>query len=381
MEEPEAAVLDPGPGSSGGPGGDSAPAPAESPPAPPWLRITAGAALALVLLAGAVAVLRPFLAPVTWAAILAFALWPATRWLRRRVGGRRTLVALSMTALVLLAVVGPLTAATAGLVEEVRAAARRIETLEEQPPRPPAWLTGLPVIGDRIAALPRYLDPEVLEAWLRDNVRLVQDLVLQAAGRVGRNVLGTGIALLVLFYFFRDGDVIVAQIRRAAQHLGGETLGRRLDAVGGTIRAVVYGLLVTAAVQGVLAAVGYAMAGVSAPILLGMVTGLLALVPYGTSLVMVPAALWLLFQGETVAGVGLLLWGSLIVASVDNVLRPLFISGAIRVPYLLVFFGVLGGISAFGLVGVFVGPVLLSALFALWREWIEDGARAPLLDR
>ncbi len=144
--------------------------------------------------------------------------------------------------------------------------------------------------------------------------------------------------------------------------------------MGGTIRAVVYGLLITAVVQGLLAAVGYAVAGVAAPILLGIVTGLLALVPYGTSVVMVPAALWLLFQGETLAGVGLLLWGTLIVASVDNLLRPLFISGAIRVPYLLVFFGVLGGLVSFGLVGVFVGPVLLSALFALWREWVEDGA-------
>ncbi len=377
MDHPRAAVDEPVESTASDEGPGPA-APPESRPPAPWLQVTVGAVLVLALLAGALAVLRPFLVSLTWAAVLAFALWPPTRWLRRRVGGRRTLAALLMTALVLLAVIGPLAAVTAGLVEEVRGAAQRIEALQEEPPQPPAWLTGLPVIGGRIAALPRYLDPEVLEAWLRDNVRLVQDLALQTAGRVGRDVLRTGIALLVLFYFFRDGDVVVAQIRRAARRLGGEALGRRLDAVGGTIRAVVYGLLVTAAVQGVLAATGYAVAGVPAPILLGVATGLLALVPYGTSMVMVPAALWLLFQGETVAGVGLLLWGTLIVASVDNVLRPLFISGAIRVPYLLVFFGVLGGIGAFGLVGVFVGPVLLSALFALWREWTEDGAPPPI---
>jgi len=344
------------------------------PPAPPWVRAAVGVALALLLLLGAWAVLRPFLAPLAWAAVLAFATWPLLVWLRARLRGRRTLAAVLMTAFVLAAVVGPLAAASAALVEEIRAAAGQIEALRDRPPRPPAWLAELPLFGGWIGELPRYLEPEALEEWLRDNVQLVQDLVFQTAGRVGRNVIKTGVALLVLFYFFRDGDEMVRQIRGVARHLGGAVVERRLDAVGGTIRAVVRGLLITAAVQGILAGIGYAVAGVPAPILLGIVTGLLALVPYGTSMVMVPAGLWLLFQGEPIAGVGLLLWGTLIVASMDNLLRPLFISGAIRVPYLLVFFGVLGGLGAFGLVGVFVGPVLLSALFALWREWADEGA-------
>lgn len=343
--------------------------------APQWLRVTAGAALALLLGAGAWAVLRPFWVPLAWAAVLAFALWPPARWLRRRLGGRRTLAAATMTALVLLAVFGPLAGASAGLVEEIRGAAARMEALRADPPRPPAWLTRLPVIGARVAALPRYLDPDVLEAALRDSP-LVEDLVLETAGRVGRNLLKTGIALLALFYFFRDGDVAVQQLRRAARSLGGDPAVRRFDAVGDAVRAVVYGLLLTAVVQGVLAAAGYAVAGVPAPILLGVITGLLALVPYGTTLVIAPAVLWLVFEGELIAAVGLLLWGTLIVASMDNLLRPLFISGAIRVPYLLVFFGVLGGIGAFGLVGVFVGPVLLSVLFALWREWSEEVAHS-----
>ena len=250
-----------------------------------------------------------------------------------------------------------------------------LDALRERPPSLPVWLTGLPLVGGWIAELPRYLEPGAIEEWLRDNVRLVQDLLLQTAGRVGRNVLKTGVALLALFFFLRDGDEIVRQIRAAARNLGGETVERRLEAVGGTVRAVVFGLLVTAAVQGVLAGVGYAVAGVPAPVLLGIVTGVLAVVPYGTAVVFVPASLWLLFQGEPVAGVGLLLWGMLVVASMDNLLRPLFISGAIRVPYLLVLFGVLGGLGAFGLVGVFAGPVLLSALFALWREWAAEGDR------
>lgn len=350
--------------------------PEPRPPAPPWVRVAVGAALALLLAIGGLVVLRPFLVPVAWAAVLAFATWPLLVWVRAWLRGRRTLAALLMTALVLAAVVGPLAAASAALVEEVRGAAERLEALRDRPPRPPAWVSELPLVSRWIAELPGYLEPEAIEEWLRANIQLVQDLALETAGRVGRNVIKTGVALLVLFYFFRDGDEIVRQIRGVARHLGGAVVERRLDAVGGTIRAVVRGLLITAAVQGILAGIGYAVAGVPAPILLGIVTGLLALVPYGTSVVMVPAGLWLLFQGELLAGVGLLLWGTLIVASMDNLLRPLFISGAIRVPYLLVFFGVLGGLGAFGLVGVFAGPVLLCALFALWREWADEGAAA-----
>jgi predicted PurR-regulated permease PerM len=339
------------------------------------VRAAVGAALALVLLAGAWLVLRPFVVPLAWGAILAFTTWPLLRWLRARLGGRRSLAALLVTGFVLLAIVGPLAAASAALLDEIRAAAQQLDALRERPPSLPVWLTGLPLVGGWIAELPRYLEPGAIEEWLRDNVRLVQDLLLQTAGRVGRNVLKTGVALLALFFFLRDGDEIVRQIRAAARNLGGETVERRLEAVGGTVRAVVFGLLVTAAVQGVLAGVGYAVAGVPAPVLLGIVTGVLAVVPYGTAVVFVPASLWLLFQGEPVAGVGLLLWGMLVVASMDNLLRPLFISGAIRVPYLLVLFGVLGGLGAFGLVGVFAGPVLLSALFALWREWAAEGDR------
>ncbi|WP_141672274.1 AI-2E family transporter, partial [Acidithiobacillus ferrivorans] len=120
----------------------------------------------------------------------------------------------------------------------------------------------------------------------------------------------------------------------------------------------------------VLAGVGYAVAGLPAPVLLAIVTLLFSFIPIGTPLVWGAASIWLLFQGDIWAGVGLALWGALVVSWIDNLIRPLVISNAVRIPFLLVLFGVLGGILAFGFLGVFLGPVLLAVLLAIWDEWL-----------
>jgi predicted PurR-regulated permease PerM len=151
--------------------------------------------------------------------------------------------------------------------------------------------------------------------------------------------------------------------------------------VSTTTRAVVYGLLVTALVQGTLAGLGYWVAGLSAPILLGLITTLFAMVPFATPIVWGGAGLWLLFQGEMVAGVGVLLWGALVVSQIDNIVRPLLISANTDIPFLLVLLGVLGGVLAFGLIGLFLGPIVLAVLLAVWREWAGQlSAKRPLAD-
>ncbi len=125
-----------------------------------------------------------------------------------------------------------------------------------------------------------------------------------------------------------------------------------------------------------LAGLGYWGAGVRAPVLLAVMTSLVALVPWGTPLVWLPVAAWLLLTGHTAAGIGLLLWGMLVVSWVDNLLRPLVISNAAHIPFLLVLFGVIGGAAAFGLIGLFVGPVILAMAVGLWREWL--GQQGPM---
>jgi predicted PurR-regulated permease PerM len=144
-------------------------------------------------------------------------------------------------------------------------------------------------------------------------------------------------------------------------------------------KAVVWGLVATALAQGLVAGLGYWWAGMHAPVLLGAITALIALIPFGTPFAWGTIAAWLLISGDTVAGLGLIAWGVLVVSWVDNLVRPLVISNATRIPFLLVMFGVLGGLAAFGLVGLFLGPVVLAVLMAVWREWMEESdLRLPL---
>jgi len=144
-------------------------------------------------------------------------------------------------------------------------------------------------------------------------------------------------------------------------------------------RAVVYGLLITGLLQGVIAAIGYWIVGLSAPVLLGFLTGMLSIVPIvGTAIVWIPAGVWLLSTGHVWQGIVILVWGAVLVYPADNVLRPILISSAVRVPFLLVMFGALGGLDAFGLVGLFLGPVILATGLAIWREWtVHVAVRVP----
>jgi predicted PurR-regulated permease PerM len=155
------------------------------------------------------------------------------------------------------------------------------------------------------------------------------------------------------------------------QRFVGARVERYLSAAGATTKAVVYGLILTALAQGTLAGLGYWMAGVHAPVLLAVLTAVIALVPFGAPLVWGSLGVWLLLTGHSAAGLGLLLWGMLVVSWIDKLVRPMVISSASHVPFLLVMFGVLGGVAAFGLIGLFVGPVVLAIVMALWREWLE----------
>lgn len=135
-------------------------------------------------------------------------------------------------------------------------------------------------------------------------------------------------------------------------------------------RAVIYGFLVVALIQGVIAGIGYRIAAVNAPVLLGALTAMLSVLPlFGTALVWVPVAGWLLVSGDIWQGVFMLLWGMLMVHPIDNLLHPILISSSARAPFPVVFLGVLGGLAIFGLVGVVVGPVLLGSALVLWRQW------------
>jgi predicted PurR-regulated permease PerM len=339
-------------------------------------RLVLAAAVAALAIA-CLAVLRPFIVPMLWAAILAYTGWPLFLRLRSLLRGSNTSSALLMTIIIGCLVVLPVLWILDLVQSELVGAYRVLRaSLAQGAPQLPGFIDRLPWVGARLqSALQHYsADPGALGAQVSAYMLSWASRLGRIVGGVGRNLIKLGLTLLTLFFFFRDGESIVTQSRRVLRHFFQERLEPYVVTAGRMTRAVVYGLLVTAFAQGLIAGIGYAVIGLSAPVLFGVLTGLLSLVPLaGTAIVWVPLAAWLMLDGHLIKGIILLVWGALLVHPAENVLRPLLISNAMRVPFLLVMFGALGGLAAFGLVGLFVGPVLLAIAMALWREWAAAG--------
>ena len=321
------------------------------------------------------AVLQPFIVPVAWAGIIAYATWPLYRRLRASMRRYPTLAALLMTLMLTAALVLPALWLASLLRTELGTAistvtgAIRAGTLAL-----PDFIRNLPWAGDALQRLLEQLtgDPENFGTQMNTWVRQGLDQAVALIGDVGRNAAKLGFALITVFFFYRDGDKVLRQVQKVLRRFLGERVDGYLVAVGSMTKAVGGGLVATALAQGVVAGLGYWWAGVAAPILLSAVTALIAMIPFGTPFAWGSIGIWLLISGDTVGGIGLLLWGALVVSWVDNLVRPLVISNATRIPFVLVMFGVLGGLAAFGLVGLFLGPVVLAVLMAVWREWMEE---------
>ena len=320
------------------------------------------------------AVLHLFVVPVAWAAIVAYTTWPVYVRIRRGLRGRATLSALLMTLLLATAFVLPVLWLGLMLRGELTAGYNAVVGLLAQGPvdLPPA-LAQMPGAGPWLQQTLHELtaDPASLRAQIALWMEQGTGEALKILGGVGRNAAKLGFALVTVFFLYRDGERLMDQVKRVLRGFIGERVDAYLVAVSGMTKAVVYGLVATALAQGFLAGLGYWGAGVDAPALLGALTAAIALIPFGTPFVWGGIGIWLLLKGELAAGLGLLAWGAFVVSWVDNLIRPLVISSATQIPFLLVMFGVLGGLAAFGLIGLFVGPVILAVLMAVWREWLE----------
>jgi len=340
----------------------------------------------LVLSLGALAVaclliLSPALASIVWAAILAYASWPLYRRLRAPLRTFNTTSAFVMTLLMTCAVLVPMIWLLVLLQDELVSAYGALAAFLTQGPHSlPPVIRNIPGVGtllqeniDHYAQDPNALGREVMEG-LKQSVAQLTGLL----GGIGRNLLKLLLTMLTLFFFYRDGDSIARQSQRVIRRFFGDRIFPYIRTGAAITRAVLHGLLITALAQGVMAGIGYRLVGLQAPVLLGVLTGVLAAVPVvGTALVFVPLGAWLLLTGPPWRGFVLLLWCFVLVHPIDNILRPLLISNATRLPFLVVMFGAIGGLSAFGLVGLFVGPVLLGVAMAVWREWAGQAHSAP----
>jgi predicted PurR-regulated permease PerM len=243
-------------------------------------------------------------------------------------------------------------------------------------PDAPAWLRELPLIGQSLFEYWQRLahDGKRLMAELSKLADPAQKLALTTGRLVGKGVIDIALSVFLAFFLFLHGESLAVRLRVALSRLAGTRASYLIEITQGTVNGVIYGILGTALAQGVLAAIGFLIAGVPAAMLLGVVTFFFSVVPVGPPLVWGGAAIWLFQQGELAWAVFVAAWGFFLVSTVDNVIKPFIISRGSRLPFAVVLLGVLGGVLAFGVIGVFLGPTLLALGYRLLSEWTTSAA-------
>lgn len=340
----------------------------------------------LLLVGGCLLVLWPFLSAAAWAVILVSTSWPAFLRLDRRLGGRRVLAACLMTVLITLVLLLPLVSVAIGLADNVAQLGKAALDLGRNGlSDAPEWLYRLPLVGARAHAYWQQFtdDGPRLMAELASWAPFGQATALSVGRALGHGIVDVGLSIFLAFFLFLHGENLAERLQTAAQRLAGARARRLLGLARGTVSGVIYGILGTALAQGALAALGFLIAGVPGALLLGVATFFLSVVPIGPPLVWGGTALWLFQQGQTGWAVFVAAWGFLLVSTVDNVLKPFIISRGANMPFAVVFLGVLGGVLAFGVIGVFLGPTLLAVGYRLLAEWTgaEPEAGTEAVDR
>ncbi len=365
------------------------PAPADPVKAEPFIAPrTIARGLLVLMLAAAVWFFHGFLVPVLAAMIIAFATWPLHLRAQADLGMGRTLSASLFVLTIVLFLVAPLVVAAVYAVDELRLLADWAAAANEFGAPAPGWLVALPAVGGWLA---ERWDLHVGQPGaIGDLVELASG---ETIGSLYRGALTVGtfafdlvlallFMLITLFVLYRDGDRAAAQLDRVGEHILPDRWQRISRVVPRTISATVMGMTVIAVGEGIILGTAYWIAGAPSPVTLGIATGFLALIPGGAPLAMTLVSLYLVLSGSPIAGVGLFLWGALELFVVDKTIRPALVGGPVKLPFLPTFFGLVGGIKTMGIVGLFVGPVLMALLVGVWREWVRelDGTAHPPAD-
>ena len=334
-----------------------------------------------LLLAGVYLVLKPFMLGLVFGAIIAIAAWPLRAWLVGK-GLSGTVAAGLMLTLLLVFVLVPVALAAPGLALGVKQLAEQGMIWVSAAPQLPGWMTGLPLVGPKIAQTwDGFLaqTPEA-KAMLMSYVQPVREFLTEAALGFAASIMDISVALIVATSFWSRGDRMAVVLRDSLTRLGGAPLAALTDVAASATRGVFYGIVGTAAIQGLLMSVGLLIAGVPGAAPLGFVTLIFALSQFGGALINLVwgGAAWWLYS---TSGMGLAFWfvvaWGLMVTFSDNLLKPLLIGSSLKLPMMLVILGVFGGFISFGFLGLFIGPTLLAVAFELlgaWRRRTPDAA-------
>jgi predicted PurR-regulated permease PerM len=348
-------------------------------PQPELTRTVLGVIFLAALIVASLWILRPFIAAAIWATMIVVATWPVMLRFQVRLWRRRAPAVAAMTLILLLVFVVPLTLAIGTIVlnaDEIVAALKSLAGFRM--PALPGWVADLPFVGAKVVIAWEQAAASGLEglvARLIPYAGSVTKWFVAEAGNVGFLFVQFLLTLVLAAMMFARGEAAALTVGRFGRRLAGERGENAVQLAGQAIRSVALGVVVTAVVQSALGGIGLGIAGVPFAGLLTAVMLLLCIAQVGPSAVLFPAVIWLYWSGETAGGTFLLVW-SLIVVTMDNVLRPMLIKRGADLPLLLIFAGVIGGLLAFGLVGIFVGPVVLAVAYTLLEAWI-DGNRGP----
>jgi predicted PurR-regulated permease PerM len=329
------------------------------------------------LLGASLWILRPFLGPAIWATMVVVATWPLMQRLQHLLWGRRALAVTVMTLLLLLLFVVPLSMAIVTIVSNADRMVDWAKMAAEYrlPEAPPAWLSQLPMLGgviDRAWEQATALGLRDLLPKLSPYAGNLTRWFVAEVGSVGVLMLQFLLTVVIAAVMYSTGEEAAELVRRFARRLGAQRGVDAVELAGSAIRGVALGVGVTAVVQAVMAGLGLLLAGVPLAGLLTAVMFMLCIAQVGATPVLLGAAVWAFWGDQVGWGIFLIVWG-LIVGTLDNFIRPVVIRMGADLPLLLIFSGVIGGMFAFGLVGIFVGPVVLAVAYTLLEAWMQDG--------
>jgi predicted PurR-regulated permease PerM len=326
-----------------------------------------------LLIVGTFWTLLPFLGALIWATTIAIATWPVLLWLQRHLGNRRGYATTVMTLFVALVFTAPFLLAISTLVDTAsRSPAVLRDFVSNGLSPPPSWVSSIPFVGERLASRWQEFsaaEPEVLVQSLRPYAASFGTWVLAATGGVGATLVQMLLILILLAVLYSSGETAARGMLAFGSRLGGEQGRATLALAAKAIRSVALGVIVTALVQSILAGLGLWFSGIPHPGVLTAVAFVLGVAQLGPLLVLAPAVGWLFWSGSTASATILLIW-SVPVIAMDNVLRPILIRKGVELPMLLIIAGVIGGLIGFGVLGLFVGPVILAASYTLMGSWI-----------
>ena len=334
-----------------------------------------------ILIAASFWIMRPFLSALIWATMVVVATWPVMLGIQARLWGKRSLAVAVMTLILLLVLVVPLSLAIAAIADNASRIAAWTKWLTEfKVPPPPDWVAGLPLVGARLQDFWQQVAATGIQEYaarFAPYAKTGTRWFIAEAGNFGLLFLQFLLIVIIAAIMYAGGESAAAWLKRFGRRLGGERGADAVVLAGQAIRGVALGVVVTAIVQSVLGGIGLALAGVPmAPVLTALMF-MLCIAQLGPILVLLPAVVWVYWSGDSGWGTFLLAW-ALVVGSMDNFLRPYLIKKGADLPLLLIFAGVIGGMITFGLVGIFVGPVVLAVAYTLIDAWVEDDSRRGL---